>query len=106
MRRRKPGLILFGFIAVFFFQAMPVAAGDDLAGKIEAVIHGPNYKEAHWGILVVDGQSGETIYAHNPDHLFFPASTTKLYSCSAALAALGADHKFETPVYRRGDFKN
>ena len=43
------------------------------------------------GILVVDGQSGETIYAHNPDHLFFPASTTKLYSCSAALAAL-AEH--------------
>jgi D-alanyl-D-alanine carboxypeptidase/D-alanyl-D-alanine-endopeptidase (penicillin-binding protein 4) len=77
-------------------------AADDLASKIEAVIDGPDYKQARWGILVVDAKSGKTVYARNPDRLFLPASTTKLYSCAAALDALGADHKFETPVYRRG----
>ena len=80
-------------------------AGDDLVGRIEAVINGPDYKQAHWGLLVVDSQTGETIYAHNPDHLFFPASTTKLYSCSTALAVLGPDYRFETSVYRRGKVK-
>ena len=39
------------------------------------------------------------------DKLFAPASTTKLYSVATALDALGADYRFETPVYRRGTVK-
>jgi D-alanyl-D-alanine carboxypeptidase/D-alanyl-D-alanine-endopeptidase (penicillin-binding protein 4) len=84
----------------------PACAGDDLATQIEAVTNGADYRHAHWGVLIIDAQSGETLYAHNPDHLFFPASTTKLYSCAAALAALGPDYRFETPVYSRGTVKN
>src|SRR5262249_56401183 len=34
------------------------------------------------------------------------ASTTKLYSCATALAELGPDYKFETPVYRRGNLSD
>src|SRR5262245_17965778 len=75
---------------------------DDLAGKIEAVINGPDYTQARWGILVVDLKTGKPLYEHNADRLFMPASVTKLYSCAAALTALGADHRFETPVYSRG----
>src|SRR5438132_1808639 len=84
----------------------PLRAGEDLAAQIESVINAPQYKQAHWGILVVDAEDGHTLYALNPDHLFFPASTTKLYSCSAALAALGPDYRFETPAYRRGTLKD
>jgi D-alanyl-D-alanine carboxypeptidase/D-alanyl-D-alanine-endopeptidase (penicillin-binding protein 4) len=78
------------------------AAADDLAAKIDAVIDGPDYKQARWGVLVVDGKTGESLYERDADRLFLPASVTKLYSCAAALAAIGPDHKFETPVYRRG----
>jgi D-alanyl-D-alanine carboxypeptidase/D-alanyl-D-alanine-endopeptidase (penicillin-binding protein 4) len=77
-------------------------ADDELAAKVNAIIQGPDYRQARWGILVVDAESGRTVYEHNPDKLFLPASTTKLYSCAAALAALGPDYKFETPVYQRG----
>src|SRR5439155_6572251 len=42
---------------------------------------------------------------YNPVKLFTPASTTKLYSCAAALIALGPDYRFATPVYRRGEVK-
>jgi D-alanyl-D-alanine carboxypeptidase/D-alanyl-D-alanine-endopeptidase (penicillin-binding protein 4) len=73
-----------------------------LADRIEAVISGPDYKHARWGILVVERDSGRTIYERNPDQLFIPASTTKLYSCATALCLLGPDYRFETPVYRRG----
>ncbi len=84
----------------------PAARGaDDLAAKIEAVTNGPDYKQARWGILIVDANSGKTVYEHDADRLFMPASVTKLYSCAAALAAFGPDHKFETPVYRRGEVK-
>jgi D-alanyl-D-alanine carboxypeptidase/D-alanyl-D-alanine-endopeptidase (penicillin-binding protein 4) len=82
---------------------VPVARGaGDLAAKVEAVTNGPDYKQARWGLLVVDAKTGKTVYERDADRLFMPASVTKLYSCAAALAAFGPDHKFETPVYRRG----
>jgi D-alanyl-D-alanine carboxypeptidase/D-alanyl-D-alanine-endopeptidase (penicillin-binding protein 4) len=88
------------------FLAVPIRADDgaaQLAAKIDAVIHGADYKHARWGLLVVDNDSGRTVYEHNPNMLFAPASVTKLYTCAAALSALGPDYRFETPVYRRGD---
>jgi serine-type D-Ala-D-Ala carboxypeptidase/endopeptidase (penicillin-binding protein 4) len=81
----------------------PVRADDGLAAKIDAVLNGPHYKHSRWGVLVVDNENGRTIYEHNPDQLFAPASVAKLYSCAAALCVLGADHRFETPVYCRGE---
>ena len=80
----------------------PAVRADDLTDRIKQVINGPDYKPARWGILVVDAATGKTVYEHNADQLFAPASVTKLYSCAAALIELGADHRFETPVYRRG----
>ena len=53
-------------------------------------------------MLAVDATTNKPVYAHNADQLFAPASVTKLYTCGAAMIALGADHRFETPVYRRG----
>src|SRR6266852_4644397 len=96
----------FILLCLSILSSMPAQAGSDLAARIEAVINALEYRQAHWGILIVDSQSGETLYALNPDKLFLPASTTKLYSCAAALAALGADHKFATPVYRRGEVRD
>jgi serine-type D-Ala-D-Ala carboxypeptidase/endopeptidase (penicillin-binding protein 4) len=81
-------------------------AGDLLDAKIQEVITGPDYKHSRWGILVVDTETGKTVYEHDADQLFFPASVTKLYTCAAALVALGPDYKFETPVYRRGELKD
>ncbi len=78
-------------------------AGDDLAARIENVIRGPDYKHSRWGLLAVDAETGKVVYEHNADQLFAPASVTKLYTCAAALVGLGADCKFETPVYARGE---
>jgi D-alanyl-D-alanine carboxypeptidase/D-alanyl-D-alanine-endopeptidase (penicillin-binding protein 4) len=71
--------------------------------RISQVINGRDYKQAHWGILVVDSQTGQTVYSHNADRLFLPASVTKIFSVAAALALLGLDYRFETPVYARGE---
>jgi D-alanyl-D-alanine carboxypeptidase/D-alanyl-D-alanine-endopeptidase (penicillin-binding protein 4) len=77
--------------------------GKDLPTKIEEIINGRDYKQATWGILIVDSKTGTTLYSLNSDKLFKPASVTKLYSTAAALDLMGANHKFETPVYRRGE---
>jgi D-alanyl-D-alanine carboxypeptidase/D-alanyl-D-alanine-endopeptidase (penicillin-binding protein 4) len=73
-----------------------------LAARLDAVLDGPDYAHATWGALVVDAKTGDTVYARNPDALIAPASVTKLFSCAAALVALGPDKTFETAVYQRG----
>ncbi len=71
--------------------------------RFDSVLQMPRYKSAHWGLLFVDAKTGETLYAHQPDQLFAPASVTKCYTVATALDALGADFRFETPVRRRGE---
>ncbi|MBO0701247.1 MAG: D-alanyl-D-alanine carboxypeptidase/D-alanyl-D-alanine-endopeptidase, partial [Zavarzinella sp.] len=92
-------------LPVLLFWIAAVRA-DDLADRIRAVTDAPEYKPARWGILVVNCESGKVVYEQNPDKLFLPASVTKLYTCATALAELGPDFRFETPVYRRGEVKD
>ena len=47
-------------------------------------------------------QTGETVYDLRGGERFLAASTTKLFPGAAALAAYGADYRFETPIYRTG----
>ena len=83
--------------------ASPTRAGDKpVAEAIDAILDGPNYKGARWGVLVVDTETGETIYARRPNDFCTPASVTKLFSGAAAMATLGAKSVTKTPVYRRG----
>jgi D-alanyl-D-alanine carboxypeptidase/D-alanyl-D-alanine-endopeptidase (penicillin-binding protein 4) len=102
---RSPRLAI---LVVLALSATPGTgrADDALAARVDALIATPEYTHSRWGILVVDADSGQTMYARNPDTLCAPASVTKLYSCAAALAAFGADHRFATPVYRRGEVKD
>src|SRR5262245_12880888 len=100
MKRCAPWLVL-PIIAVLG-AATPSTAADPLGEHIRAVIDAPEYKQAHWGMLVVEAATGKTIYELNADRLFTPASTTKLFSCASALCLLGPDYRFETPVYVRG----
>ena len=80
-----------------------LVAQETLDGAIERVTQQPHFKHAHWGALFVDLNSGEVVFERNGDKLFVPASTTKLFSVACALDALGADHRFLTPVVRRGE---
>jgi D-alanyl-D-alanine carboxypeptidase/D-alanyl-D-alanine-endopeptidase (penicillin-binding protein 4) len=88
---------------VLFTSPSPGHAGDELHARIQEIITRPEYKHSRWGILVVDADTGESVYEHRPDELFAPASVTKLYTCAAALVTFGPDHRFRTPVYRRGE---
>ncbi len=72
--------------------------------QVNKIISSEVYRHSHWGIAVADSATGEILFDLNGDKLFVPASTTKLWSCAAALDAFGPDYRFVTPVYRRGDF--
>lgn len=94
-------LPLAALLAVALSIPAPAAEPDPLAKKLDAVVTGPDYKHASWGILVVDAKTGDTVYSRNPDAMLAPASVTKLFSGAAALITLGAEHTQETIVYTR-----
>ncbi|MEV5887779.1 D-alanyl-D-alanine carboxypeptidase/D-alanyl-D-alanine endopeptidase [Nonomuraea fuscirosea] len=50
------------------------------------------------GAVVIDTVTGEQIFASNADLAITPASTTKIVTCAAALAALGPDTRLSTRV--------
>ena len=82
--------LAFLFAISFLASIVPVVPrADELAKQIEAIIDAPEFKHAHWGLLVVDRDSGDTLYERSADKLFAPASTTKLFSVAAALDELG-----------------
>jgi D-alanyl-D-alanine carboxypeptidase/D-alanyl-D-alanine-endopeptidase (penicillin-binding protein 4) len=78
-------------------------ASEPLEARVEELLRTPGFQHGHWGLLVVDGKTGETVYERDADQMFAPASVTKLFTTAAALAELGADHRFRTPVVRRGE---
>ncbi len=91
--------------------ALPAGAGqaqsaaDGLASRISAVISTEEYRIASWGIAVADLTTGEIIYELNAEKLFVPGSVTKLFSGAAALATFGSEHRFVTPLHRRGEIR-
>src|SRR5688572_29377437 len=93
-------------LAFFAFVSGPVLAQDKLNERVDSLLGEDRFKHAHWGMLFVDLETGEVVLERNKDKLFAPASVTKLFSTAAALDALGADHRFVTPVYRRGTLKD
>jgi len=100
--RASLALLPFAF-ALVAVPATPAAdKPNELTTKLDALVDGPDYKHASWGALVIDAKTGEPVYARNPDAMLAPASVTKLFSCAAALVALGPDHRAETRVFARG----
>jgi D-alanyl-D-alanine carboxypeptidase/D-alanyl-D-alanine-endopeptidase (penicillin-binding protein 4) len=78
-------------------------AGSPLEERVDSVIQSRGFESGQWGLLVVDSATGKTVYERNADRMFCPASVTKLFSTAAALVDLGPDHRFKTPVVRRGE---
>lgn len=56
-------------------------------------------KKASVGVKVVLLKNNSTIYEKNADHLFTPASNTKLITAAAAYHLLGPDYRFTTTLY-------
>lgn len=83
--------------------AQEAPAPASLDERLREVLEAPGFENAHWGILVVDAKTGETVFERNPDQLCGTASVAKLFSTAAAWVELGPDYRFQTPVARRGE---
>ena len=74
----------------------------DLTKEITAILEQPPLNRAHWGVDVVDLETGKALYSQNSDQLFLPASNAKLFTTAAALAIAGPNYRFRTTVEAEG----
>lgn len=73
-----------------------------VAPEIRQVFDKAAYASAAWGLRVVDLDTGEILQDLAGDRAFRVGSVRKLFSVGLALDALGADHRFSTPIHRQG----
>lgn len=85
-----------------------ISAGSDasLRAFIDSMADAPQFSNAHWGILIVDPERGDTLYARNAGKLFMPASNMKILTSSTALTQLGPDYRYRTYFAARGPVTN
>jgi serine-type D-Ala-D-Ala carboxypeptidase/endopeptidase (penicillin-binding protein 4) len=77
-----------------------------LRAMIDSLADAPEFSNAHWGILIVDPERGDTLYSRNAGKLFMPASNMKILTSATALAQLGPDYKYRTVFAARGAISN
>lgn len=82
--------------AVFYTLTFPTWA-EPTQTNIEQLLKRVD-PESHIGALVVDLNTGETLYSRNASKTFIPASNMKLFSDAAALLALGPNYRFQTEL--------
>ena len=64
----------------------------------KAIAGGTEFASAFLGLQVVRLQDGKVLYQRNQNHLFVPASNTKLFATALALSRLGADYRVTTSI--------
>jgi serine-type D-Ala-D-Ala carboxypeptidase/endopeptidase (penicillin-binding protein 4) len=80
-------------------QTTPPATMTELQQRLTQVVSQPKYASALWGIKIVSLDSGKTVFEHNSQKLFSPASNSKLYTVALALERLGPEFRIRTSVY-------
>ncbi len=82
-------------------KSAPPGSRRDVArftARVQSALSETHSAKASWGILVLDRDTGETLYESNADRYFTPASNAKVFTTSLALAELGSDFRFRTTL--------
>ena len=59
--------------------------------------------QLHVGVYAIDLSTGRTLFSHNAQRKFIPASNQKILVTATAMSLFGPDHRFETDVRVTGE---
>lgn len=77
----------------------PIVSKENFRATMRKAIRRQCRYPGRMGVFVRSLQTGEVLYAHNPDEKRTPASNVKILTSATALARLGPDYVFATDVY-------
>jgi len=89
-------------VAFFVVPAAQAGSGDVFQQQLSRALHARYVSPARTGAVVLDLQTGQLLFAHNPRLALRPASNEKLATTYAALTALGPSFRIETDVLGEG----
>jgi len=96
------GCTVFGSSTAPRVGGAPVVSRAELVHSIDSMVNAPEFRNAMWGVLIVDPLANDTLYSHNATKLFIPASNQKLVTTSVLLEQLGPDFRYRTTIAARG----
>jgi len=84
---------------LLFLYLIGALGAAELPVKIQRVLDtATGMRHGFLGLLIVNAATGEVLFESNQNHLFVPASNSKLFTTALGLARLGPDHRFHTTV--------
>jgi serine-type D-Ala-D-Ala carboxypeptidase/endopeptidase (penicillin-binding protein 4) len=64
--------------------------------SIDSMVRQTQFRDAQFGVLIVDPERADTLYSLNAGKLFMPASNMKIVTGGTSLVQLGPDYTFHT----------
>ncbi len=104
MRRLLPSLLVL-FLLIASSQ-VAISANDMYAASVASLLNENPSRNEKLGVVVKSLTTGETIFEHNPDKMYIPASNEKIITSVSALSLLGKDYRFKTEFYSGGGISN
>jgi serine-type D-Ala-D-Ala carboxypeptidase/endopeptidase (penicillin-binding protein 4) len=77
-----------------------------LRHEIDSLTSQPGFRNAQWGVLIVNPRTGDTLYSKNAGKLFMPASNMKIITSAAALTLLGPEYRYRTTFLTDGEVRD
>jgi serine-type D-Ala-D-Ala carboxypeptidase/endopeptidase (penicillin-binding protein 4) len=84
----------------------PPSSRAELRHLIDSLTAQPEFRNAQWGVLIVNPRTGDTLYSKNAGKLFMPASNMKIITSAAALTLLGPDYTYKTTFLTNGEVRD
>ena len=80
----------------------PGSSQAELRHTIDSLTAQAEFRNANWGVLIVNPRTGDTLYSRNAGKLFMPASNMKIITSAVALTLLGPDYTYKTTFLADG----
>ena len=98
----RPAAAAVAIVALVLLPAAQAGSNSAFQQRLARALHARHVSPTRTGAIVLDLQTGQTLFAQNPHLPLRPASNEKLGTTYAALTALGPSFRIETDVLGDG----